>query len=208
MADRIEITAEDIANAKTYLPLATKELLARTIAAFCVEPVEVRVGMDDGILSLPLRARENRKLRQQYQMGILAHYLNKEYKEQEAKVSETGETMTLAFCMDEGECDAWCESHVMNQLERLKKAKDDHATSNRIFDLLYDYKATETMLSLAIRDELDARNDTFGRVMEFVVTTMAEDQMKEIIEGKREELQKVAEEAEKYAKERKETGNG
>ena len=208
MADRIEITAEDIANAKTYLPLATKELLARTIAAFCVEPVEVRVGMDEGILPLPTRSRENRKLRQQYQMGILAYYLNKDFKEQEAKVSETGETMTLAFCMDEGECDTWCQSHVMNQLERLKKAKEDHATSNRIFDLLYDYKATETMLSLAIRDELDARNDVFARVMEFVVTTMAEDKMKEAIQGNREELQKVVEEAEKYAKERKETCNG
>ena len=54
----------------------------------------------------------------------------------------------------------------MNQLERLKKAADKTAL-NTIFDLLYDYKAIEMMLTGAIRDELEAHNDPFNRAMQY-----------------------------------------
>lgn len=206
MTDHIEITSEDIQKCTTYLSVGRKERLTRAIAAFCVEPVEIKVGEGDGIV-LPNRVRENRKLRQQYQMGILAWYLGKDYKEQEAQIGEDGETMQLSLCMDEDDFNIWAASHVMNQLERLKKSKD-HETANRVFDLLYDYKNIESMLSLAIRDELESRNDPLNRAAEFVMQIMTESTMEEIMAKQKESLSEVMNEAETYAKERKEKNNG
>lgn len=166
MADeRIEITAEDIRNAATYTPIQLKEVIARNVAALCIEPVEVDAG--DGQV-LPTMFRENRKLRQQYQMGILASLLGREFTVQKATIrTENGkEERELAWCMDEAEFNRWAESHVMNQLERLKKGKEP-ALVNKVFDLLYDYKAIEMMLGGAIRDELEVHNDVFNRAMQY-----------------------------------------
>lgn len=166
MADeRIEITAEDIKNAATYTPIQLKEVIARNIAALCIEPVEVDAG--DGQM-LPTMFRENRKLRQQYQMGILASLLGREFAVQKATIrTDNGkEERDLAWCMDEDDFNKWAGSHVMNQLERLKKGKDS-VVVNKVFDLLYDYKAIEMMLGGAIRDELEVHNDIFNRAMQY-----------------------------------------
>ena len=64
--------------------------------------------------------------------------------------------------MQLSEYDDWAGSHVINQLERLKKDKTKKV-SNTVYDLLYDYKAFEGMIFGAIRDELEARNDALHR---------------------------------------------
>ena len=206
MADSIIITTEDIANAKTYIPLSAKEGFARNIAPLCMEPVEVRIGIENEF-SLPNRVRENRKLLAQYKMGFLAYYLNKEFKKQTAMLQD-GSEIDLELCMDENEYDIWAGSHVFNQLERLKKAKGDEKTSNRIFDLLYDYKAMETMLTLAVRDEAETRNDAFDRAAEFIIQTMTEDAMKEMMAKSRADVESVTQDLEAYAAERQEGKNG
>lgn len=162
---KVEITAEDIQNATTFTSLSSKEVVARAIAKLCIEPVEII--SDDGE-ALPTMFRENRKLRQQFQMGILASLLGRKYTLQTVKIrTEDGaEEKSLAWCMDEDEYNEWAESHVMNQLERLKKGADKEL-ANRVFDFLYDYKAIEMMLSGAIRDELEAHNDLFNRAMRY-----------------------------------------
>lgn len=205
MAD-IVITAEDIAKAMTYIPLTAKEGFARNIAPFCLEPVDVNVGIDQSF-PLPNRVRENRKLAQQYKMGFLAYYLRKDFKTQEAVIAD-GETIELTMCMDESEYDLWASSHVFNQLERLKKSKDSAETANRVFDLLYDYKMMENMLNLAIRDEVEARNDVFNRAAEFFVETMTEDAIKEMMAKQKQDMAAVAEDLEQYAEERKVLADG
>lgn len=162
MAD-ITITINDVKNAATYMGLAIKEEMTRAIARMCIEPVEIKADENE---SLPPMFRENRKLRQQFQMGILAAMLGKEYEQQTVRISGVDEEQRLPWCMDEAEYDRWAASHVMNQLERLKKAADKTAL-NTIFDLLYDYKAIEMMLTGAIRDELEAHNDPFNRAMQY-----------------------------------------
>jgi len=176
-AYEIEITAEDVKGAIPYLSLAAKEVLTRSIAAFCVEPVEVET---DEVEALPTMFRENRKLRHQFQMGILATMLNKPYKLQLVKAGD--EEKGLAWCMDEEEYDKWASSHVMNQLERLKKGKDAEVV-NKVFDMMYDYKAIELMLSGAIRDELEARNDIFNRAMRYFTVAATQSAVNSLMEG-------------------------
>ena len=134
----IVINAEDIAKATVYTDISIKEALARGVAQLCVEPVDV---ISDDTEALPPMFRENRKLRAQFQMGILASLLGREYEKQTVIVrGENGsEERPLAWCMDEDDYRKCESSHVMNQLERMKKAKV--ADADRIFDFLYDYKA-------------------------------------------------------------------
>lgn len=157
MADAvITITEEDIAKVTTYVPLETKVSIANIIAAFCVEKADNGEN-SDGLY------RENRKLRQMFLMGILAEmYLHKDYKLQTVKLSEDGEAQEVRLLMDLDEYDRWASSHVMNQLERLKKDKTKKA-SNLMYDLLFDYKAFEGIVFGAIRDTLEAKNDILRR---------------------------------------------
>jgi hypothetical protein len=156
MADVITITEEDIAKVTTYVPLETKISIANIIAAFCVEKADNSEN-SDGLY------RENRKLRQMFLMGILAEmYLHKDYKLQTVKLSEDGEAQEVRLLMDLDEYDRWASSHVMNQLERLKKDKTKKA-SNLMYDLLFDYKAFEGIVFGAIRDTLEAKNDILRR---------------------------------------------
>ena len=68
----------------------------------------------------------------------------------------------------------------MNQLERLKKVKNTEVV-NKLFDVLYEYKATEFMLTGAIKDELEIRNDPFNRAMQWFTLSAADAGVKEIV---------------------------
>lgn len=191
MAEKYEIviTPEDIAKATVYTDLEIKEILARGVAQLCVEPVEV---VSEETEALPTMYRENRKLRAQFQMGILASLLGREYTQQTATVrTENGEEdRPLAWCMDGDDYRKWASSHVMNQLERLKKAKG--ADNDRIFDFLYDYKAIEMMISGAIRDELEALNDPFNRAMRYLTLSVVDGAVKSAAGREMRELLKTA----------------
>lgn len=184
----INITAEDIAKAVTYTDLEIKEVLARGIAQLCIEPVEV---VSDDAEALPPMYRENRKLRAQFQMGILASLLQREFTKQMVTVhGEDGDKeQPLAWCMDADDYRLWASSHVMNQLERMKKAKG--ADADRIFDLLYDYKAIEMTISGAIRDELEALNDPFNRAMRYFTVSAVDGAVKGMMAGEIKELLKT-----------------
>lgn len=178
----IKITEQDILGAATYIGIAVKEQFTRAVAFACLEPVEVQ---NDGD-TLPTMFRENKKLKAQYLMGTLATLLQKPFESQRL---ESGEE--LPTCMDAEEYDRWAGSHVMNQLERLKKCKDT-AVVNKLFDLLYDYKAFEMMLTGAIKDELEVRNDPFNRAIQWFSLSAADAAVKELVSG---ELKEVIEKA-------------
>lgn len=184
----INITPEDIQNATTYTSLPAKEVLTRTVAKFCIEPVLVNV---DDATPLPSMFRENRKLRAQFMMGILASLLGREYTLQTVKIrgDESAEEHKLTWCMDEDDYNLWASSHVMNQLERMKKGKPGEIV-NRLFDLLYDYKAIEMMLTGAIKDELEVKNDPFNRAMQFFSNSALQAAMDSMVDG---ELKKLIE---------------
>ena len=173
MAYDITITEEDILNASSYVGISLKERLARAIAYPCLEPVEVQFDEQ----ALPTMFRENKKIKAQYLMGTLATLLHRPF---ESEKLNTGEELT--GCMAEDDYDLWSGSHVMNQLERLKKSKNSEMV-NKLFDLLYDYKAFEIMLNGAIKDELEVRNDMFNRAMEWFSVSAADAAVKEAVGG-------------------------
>jgi hypothetical protein len=170
----ITITEKDIMDAGSYVNISTKEQYTRAVAYLCLEPVTVQV---DDSETLPTMFRENKKIKAQYLMGMLATLLQRPF---ESEKLTTGEELT--GCMAEADYDMWAGSHVMNQLERLKKTKDSELV-NKLFDLLYDYKAFELMLTGAIRDELEVRNDPFNRAIQWFSLTAADAAVKEVIGG-------------------------
>lgn len=171
MAYAINITEKDILDADTYINLEIKEKFVRAIAFICTEPVEIQNDSE----TLPMMFRENKKIKAQYLMGVVANLLKKPF---ESVTLPTGEE--LVGCMCDMDYDKWAESHVMNQLERLKKTKDK-AVADKLFDLLYEYKAVESMLTGAIRDEMEIRNDPFNRAMQWLGVSAADAGIKELV---------------------------
>lgn len=183
MADyAVKITEQDILNAASYITISVKEQFVRAIAFVCLEPVEVQ--NDDDVL--PTMFRENKKIKAQYLMGTLALLLQKPFTPQKLTSGEE-----LGGCMDEAEYDEWAASHVMNQLERLKKCKNSEVV-NKLFDLLYEYKAIELMLTGAIRDELEVRNDIFNRAMQWFTLSAADAAVTEMVNSELKEVLKEA----------------
>ena len=167
----VNITEQNIADAVSHIGLATKESFTRAVAFACLEPVNVT---NDGD-AYPTMFRENKKIKAQYLMGVLATMLRIPFTSQKMADGEE-----LVGCMNEAEYDAWSESPVINQLERLKKSKNS-AVVNKLFDMLYDYKAIEMMLTSAIRDELEVRNDPLNRLLQWLTMEVSDVGVKEII---------------------------
>ena len=181
MADyAIEINEQDILNAASYIDIGVKESFTRAIAFLCLEPVEVQ---NDGE-TLPMMFRENKKIKAQYLMGTLAMLLQKSFTPQALKSGEV-----LEGCMDEADYNLWASSHVMNQLERMKKSRNGELV-NKLFDVLYDYKAIEMMLTGAIKDELEVRNDPFNRAMQYFSNAALQSAINSFTDG---ELKKLLE---------------
>ena len=174
----INITEQDIMDAVTYVGIGVKEEFTRAVAFMCLEPVEVQY---EGA-ALPTMFRENKKIKAQYLMGTLATLQRKPFEVQKLRSGEE-----LSGCMSEDEYNRWASSHVMNQLERMKKGKAGEVV-NKLFDLLYDYKAFEMMLTGAIKDELEVRNDPFNRAMQFFSNSALQAAMDSLTDG---ELKKL-----------------
>lgn len=181
---KITITVDDVKNAEDYIPVAQKEVMARLIADLCVEQ---HTHKDEDV---PTMMRENRMRRQQFLMGVFSScYLKKEYELEELHYkNDKGKIIgqKCNFFMTVADYDMWAGSHVINQLERMKRSQKE--VSDKIYDMLYDFKLFENMLYGAIKDELERRNDPCKRVSEmlrYAVSSEALETMKqEISEAK------------------------
>lgn len=207
----INITPEDVAKAHSYVPIAEKKRVSQSIAFFCCEAAaqESADSMKD-LPMLPYMVQEDRKLRLQFQMGLLADYFGMEYPEEIAifpKEDGGTEELPLAHCMAEEEYDRWAGSHVVNQLERLKKAKGTDV-SDKVFDILYDWKLYESMISAAIRDFMEQRNNGLNRGMEYISMFASDEVSKAMLQTltkSKEELNETLNEVEAYKKRKGET---
>ena len=162
----IEISVEDIIKAKAYMPISIKEARARVLAMMCVERVDIP---NDGILPMPPMWQENRMLRHQFLMGTLvSFYLGRELQKQKVVFNtEHGKSkeVELDYLMDTDQYNEYAESHIMNQLERLKKNKE---VGNKVYDICYDFKMFENMLLGAIKDKVEQLNEPCGRLMQMI----------------------------------------
>lgn len=174
----IVITQEEILKAKDYLPIRHKAAMAELMSKLCVRVVKNPASTADN--PLPDYCVEDRMMRQQCLMGVLAGwYLQREYEMQKLEFSDgegKKQERAINYCMSADALDEWCESHPMNQLERFKKEK---RVANKVYDLVYDYKAFENMLLGAIQDELKARNDPALRMSQILAIQVTPEAMKE-----------------------------
>ena len=130
----VEITAEMIENAETYIPLLEKAKLAEDIAHKCVKAVAFSYTPANGGAEVPMPpgAQEVPFLTSLCLMGTLVSRYLKQGKDWDNDVQ-----------MPLNVYDEWASSHVMNQLERLKVNKK---IANRVYDMLYDYKDLRWMV--------------------------------------------------------------
>ena len=174
----VTITQADIEQARDYIPIRHKTAIAGLMAQICVRYAENEAHGAD--MQLPDRAVEDRMTRAQCLMGVLAgFYFKREFPTLELSFeTPDGKTVTqpVALCMDADTLDEWAGSHVINQLERLKK---DKKTANKVYDLLYDFRAFELMLNGAIREELDKRNDPALRMSQMMALQVSPEAMQQ-----------------------------
>ena len=170
----VELTKEQLKNAKTYIPIAAKEILAEQIAGWVMESVEMTTNPS---LPMPPMWKENRALKNLLMMGILCkYYLGMDFECQSVRlVEKNGEQVgeqPIDFFPTAEEYDKFASSMIMNQLERLKKGNSE--ISNIIFDVLYDYKTLEQMVNAEIKELLARRNDMLTRAVDMMMIVGSE----------------------------------
>ena len=180
----IEITKEQLKNARTYIPIAAKEILAEQIAGWVMESVEMT---KDSAFPMPPMWKENRAAKNLLMLGILCkYYLCIDFECQSVRLLENGKSV------GEQEVDFFpTSSMILNQLERLKKGNSD--ISNIIFDILYDYKTLEQMVNAEIKELLSRKNDVVARVVEILMFA-GEEMNLESLKGELNKLQSATKE--------------
>lgn len=164
----IELTKEKLKDARTYIPIASKEILAEEIALWVMEAVEIPSA--DSLFPIPPMYKENRAAKNLLMLGILCrYYLRLDFACQSVGLIEEGKKVgeqEVDFFPTAEAFDELASSMIFNQLERLKKGSNE--VSNIIFDILYDYKTLEQMVNAEIKEMLLRKNDVVSRAVNFV----------------------------------------
>lgn len=175
------ITIEDVKKARSYMPAATKQAVARLMAQLVTRIVENDAGPDGKSLP-PLRV-EDPVRRLQCLHGVLCGwYFGSDYERETLHYRDGAgqeKTRPMDYVMSLEQLDKWLEGHPMNQLERLKKEK---AVANKVYDILYDFRAFELMLNGAIREEIEKANDPALRMAEMLAAQTTPEELKKAME--------------------------
>ncbi len=154
----IRITREQILAASTYMTLAEKtELLNRADRCFD------RLSITSGGEAMPPMWKENYGIKARYLMAALARMLKLPYE------ADNGDEML----MNEKDYDRFGDSHVIMQIERFKRDKDE-AVRDAAYDLMGDYFQLEKAFSAEIKAMLDVQNDAVIRQQQMSKEAMAE----------------------------------
>lgn len=182
MAKSITIKESDIEAARDYMPIATKEQMARLLTTLCVE--EVPNPASSKVQPLPNLVRENRRMRQQCLYGVFVqYYLNMSEELQELEyIDRDGEkkTQKANYCLSADAADRWAGSHVFNQMERLKRAKGK--VSEKVYDIMYDYKTFENIFLGSISDEVRGRNDPALRMVQLMNMQASPEDLRQLVD--------------------------
>lgn len=191
----IEITKEQIQNARTYMPLSIKQSLVNSLSDFITDPVESN---QSDLLPYPPLYKENRSLKNRFMMGVFCrYYLQMDFETDVVHLLEDGkevEVQKLDYYPTIEAYDQLASSAIMNQIERLKKSDKD--ICNIIFDLLYDFKTFEQMLNAEIKDYLAIKNDIIARAVKTVEMQLSQqnlDNLKDQLQHLRLDLDKIEE---------------
>lgn len=186
MGNKFEITKEIMANAKTYIPVAMKELLASDIAYACVKPTykihphETEEQTEDKYGLSPIFC-ESPSMKSRFMMSILLNFY----------LEVRGDDRSL-LCEEE-EYDAWSAAHVLNQIERYKAGE----YREKAFDILSDYRETEKYINSAVYSILRDLNDPARRIMDALTNWGPQESLDEAVEKIKEVGKEIEDEKER-----------
>ena len=158
MEAMLVLTEEIIRDkARTYVPFAEKEDFVRSVSDNCFD--RIAIGGKNGE-DVPPMWKENGFIKQKYLAGALVKlYLGMEFD------TESGDK----WLPTTEEYDRIMGGCPINQIERIRKNAKDKDVRDRCYDLLYDFKTLERLLSGEIAGMRPAANDVlsrFNRLME------------------------------------------
>lgn len=175
-----EISAKNVQEAKTYLPLAQKIKIAGEIAHNCVTSIGYNVKVGNVPVDIPDWTGRNPAVKERYLLGaLLKFYLGFEF----SPVEGTG------FLLSQDDYDMAASQHPRNAIERCKGSKE---ARDAAFDLLADYKILRDMVKVALDDTVSAQNDPVARFMAAQMMAMTPEALQQLSTAEAEIQKKIA----------------
>lgn len=151
--DKIQITKENLMRMPDYVPLREKMQFVKEAADLCFDRVELKI--DGGLDSMPMPPlyKENTAIKSRVLMAAYAKlYLNELYEFEKSP-----------WLMTESEYDRFAASHIMNQIERLKRY--DGEVRDKAFDVISDMRDLEKRLNTEIYGLTQVMNEPVTRII-------------------------------------------
>lgn len=155
-----------IEEATDYIPFTEKMEIVNELAESCLEAVDKSL---DGIatetqLPIPQLFKERSGAKQYFLMYyFLTKYLH---------ITIEADKWTVE------QFDYYASSHIFNQLERFKSGNAE--IKNKVFDILYDYKALKQMLEAEIYNRKESKNNGLDRLQGYLDLFASPDNIKQL----------------------------
>lgn len=151
--DRIQITKENLMQMPDYVPLREKMQFVKEAADLCFDRIELKI--DKGLDSVPMPPmyKENTAIKSRVLMAAYAKlYFGEPYEFEKNQ-----------WLMTEPEYDRFASSHIMNQMERLKRC--DGEVRDKAFDAISDMRDLEKRLNTEIYGLTQVMNEPVTRII-------------------------------------------
>lgn len=151
--EKIVITKEKLMQMPDYVPLLEKMQFAKEAADLCFDRVELKI--DGGLDSMPMPPlyKENTAIKSRVLMAAYAKLY----------LGEAFESEKNTWIMSTSDFDRFAASHIMNQIERLKRYDGD--VRDKAFDVVADMRDLEKRLNTEIYGLTQVMNEPVTRII-------------------------------------------
>lgn len=151
--EKIVVTKEKLMQMPDYVPLLEKMEFVKEAADLCFDRVELKI--DGGLDSMPMPPlyKENTAIKSCVLMSAYAKlYLGEPYEFEKNQ-----------WLMTEADYDRFAASHIMNQIERLKRY--DGEVRDKAFDVIADMRDLEKRLNTEVYGLTQVMNEPVTRII-------------------------------------------
>lgn len=151
--EKIVITKEKLMQMPDYVSLREKMQFVKEAADLCFDRVELKI--DGGLESMPMPPlyKENMAIKSRVLMAAYAKFY----------LGEAFEPEKNAWIMSTTDYDRFAASHIMNQIERLKRYDGD--VRDKAFDVVADMRDLEKRLNTEIYGLTQVMNEPVTRII-------------------------------------------
>lgn len=151
--EKIVITKEKLMQMPDYVPLLEKMQFVKEAADLCFDRVELKI--DGGLDSMPMPPlyKENTAIKSRVLMAAYAKLY----------LGEAFESEKNPWIMSTPDYDRFAASHIMNQIERLKRY--DGEVRDKAFDVVADMRDLEKRLNTEIYGLTQVMNEPVTRII-------------------------------------------